>query len=321
MYSEPEWSQATTKPGFLEILKGGKIIKTVPVPLNTPFLTFGRLPENDVMLDHESISRKHAVLQFGPRNTAFIYDLGSSHGTFANKKQIDAGKYVKITSGNAMIRFGASSRNYILNLEEDISEESATNISQTNKELQTLVSDFFSEHGISSKKFEIVQIGNVTSVTLDYSEYVSIDPSEPSRITSSGASKEEALENFYEDSYNFLSRLGLIVLRKNYEDYESDSDISNEDFYVSDQKIINNSKKSDITLSESDVLALRSRAESEIKTIQAEIDNLSTQLHILDQEAVDDFDGFVQDLKKDELKKDIEKRMNKLDIAKNVTNY
>ena len=316
MYSEPEWSQATTKSGFLEILKEGKIIGTISIPQGTKMLTFGRLPENIVTLDHDSISRNHAVLQFGPRDTAFIYDLGSSHGTFLNKKQLLSGQYVRITSGNAMIRFGASSRCYILNLEENLDEEtaSASGSAQTSREYCTSVSGFFSEHEISFEKIEVIRIGNLTSCSLDFSEYVSIDSSETSRITSTGASKEEALDNFYEDSYNFLSRLGFIDKKKKI-DYKSDSEHSDDDFYNYDQM---ETKKSNVSLSENELLTLRNHSKSKMIIIQAEIDKFLSQLDALEHEVVDDFDVFVQDLKKDELKKDIEKRKKLLEITENV---
>lgn len=318
MYSEPEWSRATTKYGFLEVMKEGKIIGTVPIPCGTNLFTFGRLPENDLPLDHESISRKHAVLQFGPRDTAFIYDLGSSHGTFVNKKQIPENQYVKITSGNAIIKFGASSRQYILNLEENINEEVITNLPQANQEFRAAVSSFFSEHGISSKDIEFVKVGNLFSCTVDFSEYASIDSSEPSRITSSGESKEEALDNFYEDSYNFLSRLNLLSVMKNESNSESDSDALNEDFYNYDQKTRSDSKPSNNPLTENEILALRNSAKSKMAAVQTEITKLLAQLDVLENEVVDDFDVFVQNLKKDELKKDIEKRKNMLETIGNV---
>lgn len=318
MYSEPGWSQATTKYGFLEIMKEGKIIEIIPIPCGKKVFTFGRLPENSVPLDHESISRKHAVLQFGPRDSAFIYDLGSSHGTFVNKKQIPAGQYVKIASKNAIIRFGVSSRYYILNLEENANEESTIILPKTKKEFRAAVSSFFSEHGISIRTIEFTKALNLFSCTLDFSEYVSIDSSEPSRITSSGSSKEEALDNFYEDSYSFLSRLKLIDVLKNNLNSDSDSDISNEDFYNYDQMTANDSKLSNRPLTENEVITLRNSSKSRMENIQTNITKLLVQLDYLEHEVVDDFDVFVQNLKKDELKKDIEKCENMHENIKNV---
>lgn len=322
MYSEPEWSHATTKPSFLEVLKEGKIIGNIPIPQGTKFYTFGRLPENNVPLDHESTSRNHAVLQFGPRNAAFIYDLGSSHGTFVNKKQISPGQYVKIISGNAIIRFGASSRQYILNLEEYTDEEISPDSHECN-DYRSIISSLFSEHVISLDRIECTQIRNITSCSLDFSEFISIDSSEPSRITSTGASKEEALDNFFEDSYNFFSRLGLISQRRNdnCSEYETDSDDSNENFYTVDDTNPKNSKPSNAPLSENEILNSRNQAKSKIESIQSELEASLKHLHELEREVVDDFDVYIQDLKKSECKKDIEKLEYMLDKAQKVKIY
>lgn len=70
------------------------------------------MPNCDIELVHPSASRYHAVVQF-KGDICFIYDLASSHHTFLNKSQIETRKYVRVRVGD-MIRFGASSRIYVL---------------------------------------------------------------------------------------------------------------------------------------------------------------------------------------------------------------
>lgn len=51
-------------------------------------LALGRLPVCDIELEHPSVSRYHAAIQFTRVNEvveAQLFDLGSSHGTFLNK--------------------------------------------------------------------------------------------------------------------------------------------------------------------------------------------------------------------------------------------
>lgn len=48
-------------------------------------------------MEHPSISRLHAVLQFRASDgAAFLYDPGSAHGTLVNKQRIPAQQYVPI---------------------------------------------------------------------------------------------------------------------------------------------------------------------------------------------------------------------------------
>jgi len=62
---------------------------------------FGRLPQNDVVLDHASISRQHAALCFQAKQPphglqAVVMDLGSAHGTF-----VQGARLAKVSSSSA----------------------------------------------------------------------------------------------------------------------------------------------------------------------------------------------------------------------------
>ncbi|KAJ3362617.1 hypothetical protein GGF32_005857 [Allomyces javanicus] len=111
-YNPPTWSSNPTEPWNLEVLKNGVIVQEIACPETKPFLTVGRLPTCDVDLEHPSISRYHAVLQFSDQNELFLFDL-STHGTTLNKKLVPSRQHVRVRSGD-MIRFGASSRLFIV---------------------------------------------------------------------------------------------------------------------------------------------------------------------------------------------------------------
>lgn len=98
---------------------------------------FGRLPVCDVSLEHPSISRYHAVLQYRPTDAAvvaadgeggtgntlassgpneagfYVYDLNSTHGSFLNKSRLQPRIYYRLRVGQ-MVRFGGSSRLFVL---------------------------------------------------------------------------------------------------------------------------------------------------------------------------------------------------------------
>eukprot|EP00775_Hariotina_reticulata_P006570 gene6570-6798_t len=100
-------------PFGLEILKNGTLLSTQELN-SQAFYTFGRSPTADVLLEHPTASRLHAVLQFkGASGEAFLYDCGSTHGTFLNRNRLKAQVMAPIRVGDT-VRFGQSTRMYVL---------------------------------------------------------------------------------------------------------------------------------------------------------------------------------------------------------------
>ncbi|KER27215.1 hypothetical protein T265_05683 [Opisthorchis viverrini] len=107
-----------------------------PQPFYAPY---NRLHGQCVALAHPSVSRLHAVLQYGrpPPSIAktslaqpeaagwYIQDLESTHGTFVNKRRLPSGRFVRIHVGH-VIRFGGSTRLNVLQGPEDDTEKEST---------------------------------------------------------------------------------------------------------------------------------------------------------------------------------------------------
>ncbi|KAL1538830.1 kanadaptin [Salvia divinorum] len=110
-YKIPPWSAPPGDEFFLEILKDGAIINRYDVNEKGAYM-FGRVDICDFVLEHPTISRFHAVLQFKSDRGAYLYDLGSTHGTFINKNEVKKRIYVDLHVGD-VLRFGHSSRLYI----------------------------------------------------------------------------------------------------------------------------------------------------------------------------------------------------------------
>ncbi|KAK7295560.1 hypothetical protein RJT34_18470 [Clitoria ternatea] len=111
-YKIPPWSAPPCHQFHLEVLKDGSIIDTLNVHHKGAFM-FGRLDLCDFVLEHPTISRFHAVIQFKRSGDAYLYDLGSTHGTFLNKNKVEKNTYVDLHVGD-VIRFGGSTRLFIL---------------------------------------------------------------------------------------------------------------------------------------------------------------------------------------------------------------
>lgn len=137
-YKEPAWSGLPGTPDksyALDILKSGVIIERLDV-MSKPFWVFGRLANCDVSMAHPTISRHHAVLQFrkekdGENDPGFyLYDLGSTHGTFLNKGRLKSRVYARVQVGH-MMKFGCSTRSYILDGPiEDTEDESELSVTE-----------------------------------------------------------------------------------------------------------------------------------------------------------------------------------------------
>ncbi|XP_014805961.1 PREDICTED: kanadaptin [Calidris pugnax] len=141
-YEEPPWgSRPPAGAGYgLEVLKGGVALGSVRLEGGSWFLV-GRLPGCALSLEHPSVSRHHAVLQYrgaggspdGPAADAagfYVYDLGSTHGTFLNKARVPPRTYCRVRVGHGL-RFGGSSRLFLLQgPEEDQESESELTVTQ-----------------------------------------------------------------------------------------------------------------------------------------------------------------------------------------------
>ena len=139
-YREPEWSEMCSEQYSMEVLKSGVIVSNLELRAKS-FVVLGRLSGCDVILEHPSISRYHAVLQFGNKEENgdekgwYLYDLGSTHGTFLNKQQLPPKSHIRIRAGH-MFKLGVSTRMFILQgPPEDEEPESELTVTQL-KELR-----------------------------------------------------------------------------------------------------------------------------------------------------------------------------------------
>jgi pSer/pThr/pTyr-binding forkhead associated (FHA) protein len=107
------------------VVKGGVQVERFDVSTKDHFVV-GRTEGCDVVLLHPSVSRRHAVIQHragrsagdeddgeGEGGGVFVYDLGSTHGTFVGKRRVGARQYCELRVGD-MVRFGASTRLFVL---------------------------------------------------------------------------------------------------------------------------------------------------------------------------------------------------------------
>ena len=89
----------------LQLLVDDVVMKSFP--LNQATIRIGRAPDNDIVIDDDSVSTEHARIDLVPNQLMdglidiFIEDLGSTNGTFVNqapvkRQQLQNFDYVRI---------------------------------------------------------------------------------------------------------------------------------------------------------------------------------------------------------------------------------
>ena len=114
-YASPEWAAAVSPGGWsLEILKDGTIVGTLILDTKTHYTIGRQQGAVDILAEHPSISRQHAVLQFRDDGALMILDLHSAQGSFLNKAALPKDTFQRVRPGD-MLKFGGSTRLYIVN--------------------------------------------------------------------------------------------------------------------------------------------------------------------------------------------------------------
>lgn len=104
----------TPKPHLVAVWDGG--VASIPLP-EKGAVVVGRGKDSDFVVDHSSVSRRHAVLYVTPKKGAFtlrIEDQGSSNGTFVGSRrleprvpaQLTGREEVLVGSVSLLVRFG-----------------------------------------------------------------------------------------------------------------------------------------------------------------------------------------------------------------------
>ncbi|PAA53363.1 hypothetical protein BOX15_Mlig021613g3 [Macrostomum lignano] len=127
-YIQPHWGGRCQGPYSLQVLKSGVEVQNLDLQ-GRSCLTIGRQSDCDLRLEHPSLSRHHAVMQYsGAADSAseseqtdstrypsgwYLIDLGSTHGTLVNKVKLPPQQYRRLRVGH-VIRLAGSTRLLVL---------------------------------------------------------------------------------------------------------------------------------------------------------------------------------------------------------------
>ncbi|CAH8483699.1 unnamed protein product [Heterobilharzia americana] len=126
-YNEPEDARKPTSHWRLYAFKGNKTLPILHIHRQSGFLIGRDRKIADIPMDHPSISKQHAVLQYRFVRGAirlYIIDLESANGTYLNNNRIEPRRYYELLEKD-VIKFGFSTREYVvMTSETDVDDSS-----------------------------------------------------------------------------------------------------------------------------------------------------------------------------------------------------
>ena len=96
----------------LQVYKGDEKIETVRLQEKSHY-SLGKLTGADVLMTHQSISRRHAMIIVDSKLGVCVMDLGSKCGSFLDNKKLEQCFPYKI-SNDSILTFGLSTRRYLV---------------------------------------------------------------------------------------------------------------------------------------------------------------------------------------------------------------
>ncbi|TMW60377.1 hypothetical protein Poli38472_000419 [Pythium oligandrum] len=125
-WSEPPEARVPTRRFRLYVFKNDDMIETLHVHRKSAFLIGRDKDVADILTEHGSCSKQHAVLQYRlfqkPTKDGldyeqvvrpYIMDLNSTNGTLLNGKPIESARYIELKVKD-VLKFGESTREYVL---------------------------------------------------------------------------------------------------------------------------------------------------------------------------------------------------------------
>ena len=172
----------------------------------------GRDTDSTIVLNHPSISKKHARIDFDIQtNNGFLIDLNSTHGTFINNMKLNPNESIKLNSGD-VISFGQSDEKYIYQ--------------QTNELLISNHNDFGFQ--IKDNKISLVNDNDYESASINHLNGMNF------KLNSFNPNSLNDLDNKKDEEINYKNNILFNSGKKNeinniYEDDDIKEEINSQD--------------------------------------------------------------------------------------------
>jgi pSer/pThr/pTyr-binding forkhead associated (FHA) protein len=248
-YEKPSWSSLPAYDTFsLEIIKNGVVVDEIPLK-DREYWVLGRQPDVvDIQLDHESISRKHAVLNFRNDGKLMMKDFGSAQGSWINKQLCEKDKFYQLNVGD-VLKFGCSSRIYVVKGPEVLQPE------EVESDELRILREKAVERAATMKTMKVKEKDGISwGMNFDDNE----EDEEENHKNSRESNEEEDNERFRRDPSKFsqdLKRSFLPEYLRKDENYDRKygdkfaADIREDEFHSEkDKKVLENIRKKELKI-------------------------------------------------------------------------
>jgi len=105
-----------------KVFKGSDLVQIIHLAKQSVFLIGRQKGLCDILLEHPTISRKHAALVHHRDGSVHLIDLGSAHGTWVGSNRLAHQESRELLEGHVLV-FGQSTRRYSAHIRKPIEEE------------------------------------------------------------------------------------------------------------------------------------------------------------------------------------------------------
>ena len=105
----------------LDILKGGDKIENIKLKEKSYYM-MGSFTSSDILMTHQSISRRHAVLIVDSKDGVCLIDLGSKGGSYIDGQRVNVCFPYRLKS-NQILNFAVSTRRYAIDVDYSLVEK------------------------------------------------------------------------------------------------------------------------------------------------------------------------------------------------------
>uniref|UniRef100_A0AC35TJ67 FHA domain-containing protein n=1 Tax=Rhabditophanes sp. KR3021 TaxID=114890 RepID=A0AC35TJ67_9BILA len=146
-YSEPADAVMPIQKWRLYPFKGNQELPQIYIHRQSAYLIGKDKKIADFPVEHPSCSKQHAAFQYRMVTSSvvngqavksiklYVIDLGSTNGTFLNGSQIEPQRYYELLPKD-ILKFGFSSREYVVLCQDDGIDVSQTTIKEENKDVE-----------------------------------------------------------------------------------------------------------------------------------------------------------------------------------------